>query len=373
MDEHDLCSLADEPGGPLEHRRPVTAVLHRSQQLRRRRQARRGLGAGLLIAGLLGAGAWAGASDPDPDVATAPPSPPELCWRAGYGPDETAGVPPEGSSALALHDAAGLIFLPSDVPDGLEITGTSAWRDRARCPDDPVLTLQADGGDDTLDATIKLVGPYREPLLHLIYDDRQTTAATRLRGVDATRITLSPMASFAGEDTLIAFTWTDTAGASWLLEGIDVEEATLRAVAEAAQLDASSTPPVPPADIAATDLPAGWELTWRSPARPTPGDGPPPSTTSWNLDLGSAPDGCSLWTEETTPNAPPELAAAYPGQRMITIHGQPALLFAGHTLQWIEPTGVRIKIYCGAPTDGLVAMSESLQPVDADDPRLPAG
>jgi hypothetical protein len=373
VDEHDLRGLGDTPAGPGEHGRPVEAVLRRARQLRRRRRVRRGLGAGLLVVGVLGAGSLFRGPGHAPDLATEPSPAPDLCSRWAQGLASSTDTPPDGSTYAPVDDAAGLLFLPTHLPDGLAPTVASAWRDEPGCPNDPVLALEndsADGDDTTVDATIKLLGPYGAPLDDLSYGDAQTTTPTRLRHADATLVTLAPRTDPTGDHSLVAFTWTDAAGASWLLEGLDVDEATLRAVAGALRLDASSTPP---ADIAPSDLPAGWQLTWRSPIVPTRIDRVRPATISWNLELGRPPGGCRLWFEPTAPDEAPERALAYPGQRLTTVRGQAALEVPGFGLRWIEPRGVRVRISCQVDTDQLPQLAGSLQPVDADDPRLPVG
>jgi hypothetical protein len=373
VNEHDLRRLADEPGGHTEHRRPVAAVLHRSRQLQRRRRAVHGLGAGVLIAGLVGAGAWARQPDRETDLATVSPTPPQLCSRNPEPLDEAdAYEVSEGyfvyADPIPFEEANGLLFLPTDLPEGLEITEASAWRYDSRCPDGPLLALQAAGGDSTVDATIKLLGPYSEPFDGPHYSDGQTSAATRLRGVAATRITVPRLQGYDGEETLLAFTWTDATGATWLLESQNVDEATLRSVGEALLLDPSSAPP---ADIPVEALPAGWDLTWRFPTLPTSLDAIDPETTSWNVELGEPPGGCSLRFASTSAAEAPERAFAGPDHEVVTVRGQDGLKVGDRSLRWNEPSGASVLLYCGTETEGLVAMAESLEPIEPDDPRLP--
>lgn len=41
------------------------------------------------------------------------------------------------------------------------------------------------------------------------------------------------------------------------------------------------------------------------------------------------------------------------------------------SLQWNEPSGVRVLLSCGAGTVDVVAVAESLAPIEPDDLRIP--
>jgi hypothetical protein len=365
MDEHDLRTLARDPVGPAEQRRPLDAVLRRSRQLQRRRLAVRAAGASILVAGLLGAGTLVrGPGHDTGDVATEPPALPALC------PGRVADAPGPGDASVPLPAASAedLLFLPTVLPPGLEITAASAWGGDATCAADPLLALQTDGGDGTIDGTIKVLGPFGDPV-EQHYQDDQVATPTRVRGVAATAITVTSTGGFAGDQTLLAFTWTDAAGASWLVESIDVDETTVRAVTEALLLDPTGVPGRPPADIPADALPQGWEQTWRAPTLPTAVDADEPQEW-WIVELGATSSGCILQFRSGSPADAPVRAFSGPGEQLVTVRGQEARRFGDHDLAWTEPGDIHVTAFCDAATPNLVAVAESLQHVSPTDPRL---
>lgn len=363
MDENDLRRLADEPTTTAERPRPLDAVLGRSRQLRRRRRALRALGATVLVAGIFGASTLT--TRDGSEVATAPPPPPPVCPAMAEDevPEDELGEP---AASVPPRGAEDLLYLPTDLPEGLELTEVAAWRDQQGwCPEGPLLALQADGGDATVGATIRVLGPFDGPAARsyaVPEGEEQEEEPTRVRGVDATLITVPQ----GGDSTLTAFTWADPAGAGWIVEGMDVDETTLRAVVEGLVLDASGSPP---ADLAAEAVPSGWELTWRSPTPLTADDAAWGPHTWWYVTLGQDGAGCTFRFRTAAPSEPPMAALASVGAELTSVRGHPAHRFDRY-LAWAESDGVRAELFCDTGTVDLVDLAESLEKVTADDPRI---
>jgi hypothetical protein len=363
MDENDLRRLADEPTITAERPRPLDAVLGRSRQLHRRRRALRALGATVLVAVLVGAGTLT--TRDHSEVATAPPPPPPVCpVTAGEEvPEAELGEP---SASVPPQAAESLLYLPTDLPEGLEITEVAAWSDQQGwCPEGPLLALQADGGDATVDATIRVLGPFDDQYVRSYSrpeGTEQIETPTRVRDVDATRITVPQ----GGGSTLTAFTWTDPAGVGWIVEGREVDEAILRDVVEGLVLDFSGTPP---ADLPAEAVPSGWELTWRSPTPLTADEAAWDPHTWWYVNLGQTSEGCTFRFRTATADEPPVTAVVGVGEELTSVRGHEARRGDGY-LEWSESDGVRVELYCGAETADLVRIAESLEKVTPDDPRI---
>ncbi len=100
----------------------------------------------------------------------------------------------------------------------------AAEREPGWCPA-TLLSLDRVGGDGTIDGAIRLLGPYR-PFDFPHYSGVDRFTPIRLRGGEAW-LTHVPYPTMS----LTALSWTDARGASWLLEGQDADEATLRSVA----------------------------------------------------------------------------------------------------------------------------------------------
>ena len=362
MDEHELHDYIDRVDQRVADPRPLDAVLRRSQHLRRRRRTGRRVGTGAALTVVLGVGALVVGSRQADDVRTiAPgeagtPATPLLC------PD-LAGSPT--STEIPGSEADPVRYLPSVLPGDREITDAKAWRSPGECADGPLLVLQADGGDATVEATMALHGPYDGPLTDWSFGD--TSETTELRGVTARQWT---RALDGQGNTATTFVWTDAAGATWWLHGMVVDAATLRQVAESLVLDGAGTPPV---ELPEAAVPAGYEVVWRADVLPATLDPVGTETLWWIVTFGSpGPDGCSLRVNTVAPGASPHAATVTAGQERRTIRGQEALTYPG-SISWEEPTGVRMMLVCpyGTDVDTMAQVAESLAPVAPDDPRLP--
>lgn len=371
MDDSEFHGLVHAGGGPGKQPRPIDAVLDRSYRIRRRRRRSvRIVGVTATVAGFVGVVAVASRVDHNADLATGPssalPELQELCPPTPGGAD-VEQIKQLESSQVPAEEVDGLRFLPRDPPEGRSITRTTAWRSPSFCVPGLSLVLQRDAGYGTIDATIYLTGPWSGPLTDWPYGDQETTRSTELRGVEARLITLHRDVG----PSVLTFVWTDASGAGWALEGHAVDESTLRATAEALVLDASAAPP---ADLATEDIPAGFEVVWQSSKARSPSELAGTDTLSWMVELGGGePADCAMWVTLSAPTDPPLDASAGPGTEIHTVRGQAALLYPGHTLEWQEPTGARIRISCDADTDALLRMADSLAEVQADDPRLRPG
>ena len=289
MDEHDLWTLGREPLGPAGRARPVEDVLRRGRGLRRRAAVAR-VTATVVVVGLVGgAGALALRPDPQPDVTTNEgerelPVKWEFCDQPVPEP-----VSPEQLDGLRL--------VPTTLPDGIVVDAARPVRQgTGTCVDvDPALVLRADNGDRTVEAEIRLEGPFGEPYRGA---DDVALEPTQLRGRRASR-TLNPTApgSYSG------FTWTEDDGTSWLLTGVGVDEAVLRGVAEALVLQGSPSSDEPVADLPDDDVPDGFEVTWQAEGLPAV-EGP--TRLAWVVTTTPPPPaGCEITIATTDRQAPP--------------------------------------------------------------------
>jgi hypothetical protein len=242
------------------------------------------------------------------------------------------------------------------------------------------------GGDGTVDAQITVRGPL--PWLSSEVSDDQVVAGgiqhTTLRGQQAD-------IRGAGGPEGLTFEWKEADGWSWELRGDGVDEATLRAVGEALTLDSSPEGDEPPAALDPADLPDGFETIWQQQGRPEPsGD-----ETSWTVEIGeSATEDnpvqtgirCSL---EVRHSGSPAVTYGGIGSTEATVNGEQAvwapwsgypLGAAGTSLTWDIGPGVRATAGCvdwdtennvSLPLETIIQLAESVEPVAADDPRLP--
>jgi hypothetical protein len=406
IDERELYALGDHGTGPSTTHRPVEQVLARGAQLRRRRHAMRALGASTVVVGLIGSGLLVlGRSDERPDIEaaedptttasdqpSAPPPPPSDCAADGLAPDEglTDGngvqfVAPENLAASEVPDE--LRVLPTFVPGDPPVTYAAGGRYTDLCPDaapfpaDAALELKADGGDGVAEATIRVDGPLPRPA-----SDRTGLEGgpTELRGQPATFERLGE----SGTDGL--FGWTESDGWSWSITGLNVDEATLRATAEALVLDSSPEGDEPAATLAPESVPTGFRITWQTPGTPTP---VADTATQWDVSFGTTGPGeagmrCELWVRERTSEVPLRDSGTV-GTEPVSVNGQDALwnpvggmgpLGLG-SLTWMLSADVVASVGCidqhdsGAESIGvetMIEVAQSVVPVSADDPRLPA-
>lgn len=379
MDELDLHRLADEPtpsGLMVADPRPVEVVLHRSRQIRRRRRGAGVVGAALLLAIVVGARALA----PSPQAEQAPAGVsnhvPKLCTRGSTESESPATPPPpeipgnhiaidpSPAQSLSLAEASDLLVLPSALPEGVTIVDAAAWHEPGSCPAGPLLSLDRLTGDGTIDASIKLMGPYAAFEMPL-YTSVESYEPITIRGGDG-RLT---HAADVGMQLTVA-TWTDGSGASWLLEGQNADDATVQAVAEALVLDTRGSPP---ADLPDAAVPAGWTVGWRAPSPPASAPGAQDDVRGWSVFLRTGDGGCSVSVSSTMAADPPSVAQATPDERRTRVRGQDALVLDRVSVRWNEPSGARVSVWCLPGYDGIVDLAESLAPVASDDPRIPLG
>jgi hypothetical protein len=410
MKEDDLYALRHDSAGPAVSCRPVDAVLARGRRLRRRRQVLRSAGVGAVVVTAVGTGLFAvsrqagtgdgdggggGRADvaagsdptaaprsPADDTPSPPPPPPPDCSRDLISPER---VPVD-------EVADELRLLPTWTPDGEPITVARGNRWRSSCPGAEIyplgsaLELQTDGGDGTVDAEITVNGPL--PWLASELPDMMPvgeTQETTLRGHEA-------RLRGGGEAEGLTFEWTEPDGWSWELRGEGVDEATLRAVGEALALDTSPEGDEPPAALDEADVPGGFEVIWQQRGRPEPaGD-----QTSWSVEIGEqATDdqpvetGIRCTMEVRSDAGMPASTYGGAGSTEASVNGQPAvwapwpgspLGAAGTSLTWDVAPGVRATAGCvdwdtdssqSVTRETVVRIAESVEPVAADDPRLP--
>jgi hypothetical protein len=281
---------------------------------------------------------------------------------------DVEGGPAVLPRAVPAGELGDLLMLPDEVPDGMRVALAKGWRVPGDCPDGPLLSLVSDGDDGTIDATIRLLGPYRGFKVPA-FVGAQSFEPVPLRGGQAW-VTYVPYP----EQPLTVISWTDPDGVSWLLEGQDAGEPTLLAVAEALVLDAQSSPPATLPDAA---VPAGWSVTWRAPDPPTSLPEARDDVTGWAVDVhgpdDSWADNCSVSVTSTTAADAPVVAGASPGDRRTTVHGQDALMLDRISVRWNEPSGAAVSVWCLPGYDGILDLAESLAPAAPDDPRIPPG
>lgn len=405
IDERELHALADHGTGPATTHRPVELVLARGARLRRRRHAVRAAGASTVVVGLIGSGLFVrGRSGDDADVRagqdptttqadqpSSPPPPPSDCAGDGLAPDEgltdgngTVFAAPEDLAASEVPDE--LRVLPTFVPDDPPITYAAGGRYTDPCPDaapfpaDPALELKADGGDGVAESTIRVDGPLPRPA-----SDRTGLSGgpTELRGQPATFDRL------AVGGTGGVFGWTEPDGWSWSITGLNVDDATLRATAEALVLDSSPEGDEPAATLASESVPTGFRITWQAQGTPAPVTD---TATEWDVSFGTTGPGeagmrCELWVRERTSEVPLRDSGTV-GTQPVAVNGQDALwnpvggqgpLGLG-SLTWMVTPDVVASVGCidqhdsGPESIGvetMVQVAESVVPVAADDPRLP--
>lgn len=394
IEEHDLLTLADPDSGPPIPHPSLDAVVARGRRLRRRRHAFRALGAVTAIAGLAGAGLVARGEPGDPEVtaagdpsATSPPEgewpssppPPTECETRYVGPGEE----PESWDVMRVSDSDSLSpaevpedmrVLPTWTPNGEEVSTVTGMRwtdpcpDRAPIPADPALVMEAVGEGATGQITLSGPEPQR-------WGQGLEQEPTQLRGQDARLL----------RSDGLAFTWTDADGWSWWLHGDEevTDEATLRTVGEALELDSSPKGDDPVAVLAVDAIPEGFEIQWQARGAPTP---LAPVTTKWSVVVGEQQEvtrGIVCQLDVETPVGESSLdMTTYEGE-IVTVNGEEAAwtTFLDHkVVVWEVAPGVRAGANCSLweesgvhdmDLDTHLRFAESVEPVAADDPRLP--
>jgi hypothetical protein len=361
MDEHDLQTLGREPLGHGGQARPVDEVLRRGRRLRRRATVVRTVPIVAAVALVATAGVLAVRRDPPPDV-TNDPAERELPVRV-FPCDrlDTEPVPAE--------DLDGLRLVPTRLPDSVEVDALRAVRQpTGTCAAvDPALVLRADGGDGTVEAEITLEGPYGRPYEG---EDGVMLEPRQLRGGEAARLSdATVQGSFDG------FTWTEPDGASWIITGVGVDEATVRGVAEALELQGAPPEGEPAAALPDEAVPSGFAVTWQAPGLPEVED---PVRLEWLVT--TTPETfppCEVTIATSNLDAPPGrmFSATSDGQAYdeVAVRGVRgfAVVERGTAfLSWPEAPGVVGTLQCTGDLDSAVRMADSLAEVPPTDPRI---
>jgi hypothetical protein len=385
-------------------------VLARGDRLRRRRRAVRAAGVTAVVGTVAATGTLVLARDGDrspgdvqtaqttPETTAAPPQPlfadPFACVFGGSESDSDDRAEAIGPTPIGPEEVRDEVrLLPTWTPDGLPITSASGavydMDETLECTPavavlQDTLDLTATGADGLITAKIVLEGPYSL----LAEDDWGITAArpTQVRGQEGRLIDPS-----AGDDA--ALEWTEPDGSAWRLRGTSAAEADLLAVAEALQLDSSPDPGVPPAKLAPGDVPAGYEVVEQAAAVPTQAE-PQQDDETWRVVVGT-PSGyqtgilCHVDVWDVGDGEPSVLPDGV-GSRPVAVGsatgvwtsqaGSPDDPDRWGTLSWQLGPGLEASVDCSnwddsggrtLPIEDVVRLAESLEPVAADDPRIP--
>jgi hypothetical protein len=403
--EEDLLALGD-PAGDEMPVRPVAGVIARGGRLRRRRHAVRALGVTAVVGGVAAAGTLVAVrggggrgelqTAPTTETTGAPPPalyPNPLSCLDADGTDGVRLVEPAPVPRADVPDDMRVI--PTRLPDGAPPISVAIGSGYDMEPDDcgPVaafddtLKLTADGPDGVA-AVLRVGGPYSTPSgpLGMSYAVDST-----LRGQPATM-------AVNGVSDFVIFTWTEPDGGSWEIRAEGMDEAAVRAVAEALQLDSSPESGQPPAQIAAESLPAGFRVAWQAPTVP----GPAPELTdetTWTVQVGESADPntgfrCNLAVRRAEGAGEIGEANIGLGDQIVSVDGRDAVWgpLMGMTpsstppgvpakdLTWGLGEDVVARIACGywdgpnrgtLPLEQMVEIAESVETVAPDDPRLP--
>jgi hypothetical protein len=403
--EEDLFALGDRAAGdpPV---RPVEGVIARGGRLRRRRHAVRALGVTAVVGSVAAAGTLVAArgSGGRGELQVAQTTETTGAPPPALYPNPMSCLDAEGSDGFELVEPTRLPR--ADVPDDMRVIPTrlpegappisvalGSFYDMEPTDCGPVaafddtLTLTADGPDG-LAAVLRVAGPYSTPSgpLGMSYAEDST-----LRGQPAT------MAVNGGSDFVI-FTWTEPDGGSWEIRAEGMDEAAVRTVAEALQLDSSPDAGTPPAGIAPESLPAGFRMAWQAPTVP----GPAPEftdETTWTVQVGESADPntrfrCNLDVRRAEGAGEIGEANMGLGDRIVSVDGRDAVwgplmgMSPSNTppgvpakdLTWGLGEDLVAHIACGywdgpnrgtLPLDQMIEIAESVETVAPDDPRLP--
>jgi hypothetical protein len=397
ISDDDLRALADlSLPGPAP--RPIAGVLARGGRLRRRRHAVRAAGVtaavgGAVAAGLLvpdrgtgGGDVEAGQSSETTPASSAPallPSPLVCLDRGDFRPatDVPRSEVPEEMRVIPVG-------LPADEPITVARGGRfdAAPSDCESAELTDTLVVQATGVDGAVTATLRLAGPYSAG------DDlgMSNTVPSELRG--------QPAMLAANGSEFVAFTWAEPDGGHWEIRAEGMDEAGVRAVGEALQLDSSPEDGRPPAQIPAEALPPGFQVVAQAPTVPGPA-AESGSLTTWTVQVGESEavsTGFECQLEVATQEGWAEVVASGRGvgDRVVTVGGRDALWgpalgtspaslppgLAVNELRWELAPGFVASLACGwwdgpdrgtLPLEDMVPIAETLEPVAPDDPRLP--
>ena len=402
--EDDLHALAELPVAvsPNAGRcRPVTDVLARGNRLRRRRQAVRAAGVTVVVGTVAATGTLAVTRDRDTGhveasraAPEAPEEPPPLY------PDPFLGCPDGGATEGASDPAPippaeignEMRVLPTWTPEDLPITSAVASRrpagdDCGPRADDRHIALELAPSAPGDVRRIIVTGPWSE--LAPPGEWGVGWSPTQVRGRDATLV--DPTYGMDAE-----LDWTEPDGGAWRINGVAVDDAETRALAEALQLDSSPAPGTPAAQLAPGDIPAGWEIVEQATTLPPRRVLEPEDTWSVTVGTPANPQTGTLCRIDITdlgddaPFDPPADA----GSETVTVDGEAGLwsplapsngpadldLDRSRLLWWELGPGLQAMAECSRwddtggrtlPLENVIHLAESVEPVAAGDPRIP--
>jgi hypothetical protein len=213
---------------------------------------------------------------------------------------------------LQPEDVDDLLFVPTWLPEGNAIQVTDAQR-TSECSqvDDvaPVLVLRAlRDGDTTIDAVISLHGPFTSTPYPPDRDAFEGNSYTRLRGTTAhIEVTHDNVSE-------LELTWTEPDAVSWVLSATGTDEETLRAAAEALQIDSAPDRGAAFASLPRDEVPAGFDVVWQASELPPPARA---STRAWVVTSVL----CQIRFEEHPVNATIQATGGQPGDRAVRASG----------------------------------------------------
>jgi hypothetical protein len=376
--------------------RPVDRVLARGTHLRRRRRAARvGAGAGAAaLAVALAATQLTPADGRRPDVQVSPVAQPR------HGPlklvdGETCPNEP-GRELLRTSDVPDdLRVIPTRVPGNPPISNALGGRIVQPVGSENLcnpLSLQPDAlrlvrtdSHGKITAFLILSGPYSrgDPPSP---DSTPTTVRGRPATIDDT-----------GHASGLELAWTEPDAAYWRIQARGMSPTRVRGIAEALHLDPEAEPGFPPADLPEAAIPKGFRIISQASTVPSAAT-ESGTTTTWTVQI--FPEGgtrCVLTTADVAADFPILASLSWSGETQVHVgRGQglwgPGSAYAvgdarpvayAPSLKWKPSPGVVASLACSRfdarghllPTPvslaEVTAVARSLQPVAADDPRLP--
>jgi hypothetical protein len=237
---------------------------------------------------------------------------------------DPSGQPP-APDALPDDEVSDLQLTPTWLPGDEEVEDSHGERIH-RCPglDDvePVLVIRAMSGDDTIDAVVRVRGPFSSHGSRPA--DEELSGGSSYTEVRGTRAHVKVVGANQ------RLTWTEPDDLTWVLSGAGVDTPTLREVAEGLELDGTPASGGSFASLPAEDVPSGFEPVWQASASQRPEE-PSSTVRAWVVDG----DACQVRFEERPGNATYAAIGGRPGDRLVSgEEGAAGWLTAPGTLRW---------------------------------------